>query len=68
MCCTVLAILLDVSIAIQLSRRGGMQADRLRHLTKYFATMLELGAVAADQHAADVHSQSQLTLNQTQGA
>ena len=32
-------------VVIDVSQTRGLQADRLRHLAKYFATMLELEAV-----------------------
>ena len=54
--CTVLAGATSLRMVIQLSSRAGLQADRLRHLAKYFATMLELEAVAPNRHAADVHT------------
>ena len=37
---------------IDVSQTRGLQADRLRHLAKYFATMLELEAVVGHGRTA----------------
>ncbi len=39
-------------VAVCVSQTRGLQADRLRHLAKYFATMLELEAVVGHRQAA----------------
>ena len=39
-------------VVLGVSQTGGLQADRLRHLAKYFATMLELEAAAGHRQAA----------------
>ncbi len=39
-------------VVIAVTQTRGLQADRLRHLAKYFATMLELEAVVGHRQAA----------------
>ncbi len=39
-------------VVLGVSETGALQADRLRHLAKYFATMLELEAVAGHRQSA----------------
>ncbi len=41
-------------VVVGVRQTRGLQADRLRHLAKYFATMLELEAVAGHRQTAAV--------------
>ena len=57
LCCAVPATCVPVTLehtcaVIDVSQTRGLQADRLKHLAKYFATMLELEAVMGHRQAA----------------
>lgn len=57
LCCAVPPTCMPVTlehtrVVIDVSQTCSLQADRLRHLAKYFATMLELEAVAGHRQAA----------------
>jgi len=61
LCCAVPPTCMPVTlehtcVTVGVSQTGGLQADKLRHLTKYFATMLELEAVAGHRQAANFGS------------